>query len=120
MKSILIGLCYASLLAGVASYASVATVTMTGTISDSMCGAVGHAEMTNGKARSCTLVCVEAGAKYVFVSDGKVYQIANQNEPGLARGAGNRVSLTGEVNGKMITVSKLTMIMPFGARMRLD
>jgi hypothetical protein len=100
------------LLAGFISFASAATMTMTGMISDSECGA-SHAKMTAGHPgmtdRACALACVKAGAKYVFVSDGKVYQIGNQNQPDLAKEAGDNVSLTGDVNGQTITVSKVTM-----------
>ena len=85
---------------------------MNGTISDSMCGA-SHAKMTAGHPnmtdRACTLGCVKGGAKYVFVSDGKVYQIANQNLAVLQKDAGESVSLTGDVNGDTITVSKVKM-----------
>ncbi len=92
--------------------AAAAEHTWTGKISDSMCG-TSHAKMTAGHPnmtdRACALACVKAGAKYVFVSDGKVYQIANQNLPDLAKEAGDKVSLTGDVNGTMITVSKVMM-----------
>jgi hypothetical protein len=112
MKSILRRLCCAGLLAGFASLAPAATMTMAGMISDSMFGA-SHAKMTAGHPgmtdRACALACVKAGAKYVFFSDGKVYQIANQNQPDLAKEAGDNVSLTGDVNGETITVSKVTM-----------
>ena len=112
MKSILSGLCFAGLLTGCASLAPAATMTMKGMISDSMCGAshakmiAGHPGMTDSK---CTLGCVKAGAKYVFVSNGKVYQIANQDMAALMKEAGDSVSLTGDVNGDTITVSKVTM-----------
>jgi hypothetical protein len=112
MKSILGGLCCAGLLAAFASFASAATMTMTGMISDSMCGA-SHAKMTAGHPgmtdKACAQGCVKAGAKYVFVSDGKVYQIANQNQADLAKQAGDAVSLTGDVKGETITVSKVMM-----------
>jgi hypothetical protein len=54
--------------------------TLTGQISDSMCGK-SHAGMGDmGKnAKECTLGCVKAGGKYVFVSGDKVYDIKNQN-----------------------------------------
>ena len=112
MKSILRGLCCAALLAGFAAFASAATMTMAGMISDSECG-ISHAKMTAGHPgmtdKACTLACVKAGAKYVFVSGGKVYQIANQNQADLAKEAGDKVSLTGDVNGTTITVSKVMM-----------
>ena len=112
MKSILSGLFCAGLLVGFAPFASAATMTMKGMISDSMCGAshakmiAGHPGMTDSQ---CTLGCVKGGAKYVFVSKGKVYQIANQDMADLMKGAGESVSLTGDVNGDTITVSKVMM-----------
>lgn len=56
------------LLVGFASFASAATMTMTGVISDSMCGA-SHAKMMamhkDAKTdRDCTLACVKGGGKY--------------------------------------------------------
>ena len=112
MKNMLKGLLFVGLLLGFVSLASAATMTMKGTISDSMCGA-SHAKMIAAHPkltdRACTLACVKAGAKYVFVSGGKVYQITNQNDPGLAKNAGESVSLTADVNGDTVTVSKLMM-----------
>jgi hypothetical protein len=98
---------------GLVSLLPAATMTMNGMISDSMCG-VSHAKMMaahpNIKTdRACTLGCVKAGAKYVFVSDGKVYQITNQELASLRKDAGESVSVTGDVNGDTITVSKMMM-----------
>jgi hypothetical protein len=112
MKSTLRALCCTGLVAGLASLASAADMTMTGMISDSMCG-TSHAkmiEMHKGAKmteRDCTLACVKAGGQYVFVSDGKVYKIANQKLAALEKDAGMSVSLTGNVNGDTITVSKI-------------
>lgn len=112
MKNLVQGLFVASLAAGLSSLAPAATMTMNGTISDSMCGA-SHAKMIashpNMTAHDCTLGCVKAGAKYVFVSQGKVYQIANQDLAALMKNAGEPVRLTGDVNGDTITVSKVAM-----------
>jgi hypothetical protein len=111
MKIVLRGLCCAGVFAGLAAFAPAATMTMAGMISDSECGA-SHAKMKDAKMtdHDCTLACVKAGAKYVFVStDGKVFKIANQNLADLEKEAGMSVSLTGNVNGDTITVSKLAM-----------
>jgi|SRR5689334_3285146 len=100
----------AILLGSLYSVASAANMTMNGTISDSACGS-SHAKMTAGKKmsdRDCALACVKNGAKYVFVADGKVYNIANQNLAALQQYAGERVSLTGDVNGETVTVSKVS------------
>jgi hypothetical protein len=98
------------LFAGLAGISPAATMTMNGTISDSMCGA-SHAKMTAGHAgmtdKACALACVKGGGKYVFVSDGKVYQIANQNFADLEKNAGDAVSLTGDMSGDTITVAKI-------------
>jgi hydrogenase maturation factor len=88
--------------------------TWTGKISDSMCGA-SHKSVTEhgGKKmsdRDCTLACVkEHQAKYVFVHNGKVLNIANQDAVGLEEHAGHTVRLTGEMKDDTITVSKIVM-----------
>ncbi len=76
----------------------------TGTISDSMCGAT-HPSGT--PAKQCTTGCVKKGAKYVVVVGDKVYSIANQNAPGLAKYAGDQVKVTGKMEGDSITVTKI-------------
>ncbi len=84
---------------------------MTGTISDSACG-VSHSAMmaqhSNLKSdKDCTLACVKSGAKYVLVSGGKVYNIANQDMKELQANAGENVTVTADVKGDTITVSKI-------------
>lgn len=85
--------------------------TWTGQISDSACGA-SHAKMTAGHPATtdhdCTVACVRNGAKYVFVSGGKVYSISNQKLPLLAANAGKAVTLTGTMKGDSITVATVT------------
>ena len=86
-----------------------APTTWTGTISDSMCG-VKHMPGEHGTKVSddeCTKMCVTKGAKYVFVNADKVLTIANQQFKGLGALAGARVTLTGELKGDAITVTKL-------------
>ena len=84
--------------------------TWTGKISDSTCNdkhtAAEHAgtKMTDAE---CTKMCVKKGAKYVFVSDGKVYQLANQHSKTIASHAGEQVELTGEMKGDTITATKI-------------
>jgi len=86
--------------------------TWTGKISDSACGAK-HEEAAEGNGvmpdRECTQACVRGGSKYVLVVDGKVLQIANQDDKDLATHAGHTVKLTGELKGSAITVSKIEM-----------
>ena len=88
--------------------------TWTGEISDSMCGASHQAMAKSGQKvdpRDCTLQCVKAGSKYVFVSKGQVFDIANQELPDLEKHAGHKVQLTGDLgsDSKTITASKIQM-----------
>jgi hypothetical protein len=85
----------------------------TGKIADSACGAK-HEEAAEGQGvmadRDCTQACVRGGSKYVLVVDGKVLQIANQDNKDLATHAGHTVKMTGELKGNAITVSSVEMI----------
>jgi hypothetical protein len=107
-----------------------ATKTWTGKIGDSMCGAThkmvkeheqkGEISKTATKAdkdRECTLACVKAGGKYILASQGKVFEISNQDFAGLQEHAGHTVKLTGELDsdGKTIKVSEITMPSKSGA-----
>jgi hypothetical protein len=82
-----------------------------GQITDSVCAA-GHthasAELRNMSGRDCVRRCVELGAKYVFISDGIVYPIRNQDFQDLIHLAGQDVDLEGEVRQKMLTVSRVS------------
>lgn len=83
-----------------------------GKISDSACGAK-HEEAAEGQGvmadRDCTQACVRGGSKYVLVVDGKVLQIANQDDKDLATHAGHAVTVTGEFKDNAIVVSKIEM-----------
>jgi hypothetical protein len=59
-------------------------------------------------ARECTEACVKQGASHVLVSQRKVYKL---EDPGkvVAAHAGHTVSLTGEMKGDTITVTKIEM-----------
>jgi hypothetical protein len=100
----------ACLLAGSTAFA--APKTWTGKITDSMCDK-DHSMMAEGgkmpDAKECTLACVKAGSKFVFVSKGKVYALANQDMPELKTYAGGTVRLTGELqpDGKTIKAEQL-------------
>lgn len=82
----------------------------TGQISDSMCKAK-HEEAAEGAGkmadRDCTISCVKGGSKYVLLVDGKVYQIANQDNKDLATYAGQAAKVTGDLKGETITVAKI-------------
>jgi hypothetical protein len=84
--------------------------TWKGAISDSNCNGKHEAEEHAGKKMTdadCTVACVKKGAKYVFVSDGKVYKLANQNSKQIAAHAGQQVELTGTLKNDTISANKL-------------
>jgi len=85
--------------------------TVTGQISDSLCKAK-HEEAAEDQGKmsdhDCTVACVKGGSKYVLLgSDGKVYDIANQDFKDLEKMAGAKVKMTGDVKGTSISVSKI-------------
>jgi hypothetical protein len=103
-----------------ATFAFGAEQTWKGKISDSMCGASHKSAIEHaGKKltdRECVQACIKDGGKYVFVSGGKVYNIDNQDYAGLVDHAGHNVSLSGEMTGDTIKVSKIDMPASKGAK----
>ena len=90
--------------------------TWTGVISDTMCAQshasnIEHAHENSGRnmtEKECTVGCVtRRGQKYVLVSNGKVYQIENQDYAGLPVYAAQTVNVTGSLSGSTITVSQI-------------
>ena len=94
----------------IALFASALTVfagdgSWTGYIADSKCGA----QAANDGARECTIKCVKAGSKYVFVNDGdkKIYAIDNQDK--VAEHAGHHVTVKGSVDGETLKLTSIEM-----------
>ena len=84
--------------------------TWKGKISDSNCKDKHPGGEHDGKKMTdadCTGVCVKKGAKYVFVSEGKVFQLANQSSKQIAAHAGQQVELTGTLKGDTITAKQM-------------
>ncbi len=91
-------LAFAFLVMGSLSLAAGATIT--GTVSDSHCG-VKHAD-AGDQAQHCVEHCVQGGATYVLVSEGKVYQLDSQDK---FKGLGGKVvTVRGSVKGDSIVV----------------
>jgi peroxiredoxin len=113
MKPVLRTVCTLSLLASLAGLAPAASMTWKGEISDSNC-AISHQKVTQVhpslNSHSCTLACVGDGAKFVFVSDGKIFKVANQDLPALKANAGYTVQLTGDLKDDTITVSNVVLL----------
>lgn len=87
----------------------------TGKISDSMCRAKHETPSEGGPAlseRDCTLACVRGGSRFVLVTEGKTYDLADQKDPALETYAGSMVTVTGELEGETITVSRIEKASP--------
>ena len=102
----------AAMMFAAAPLLTAADKTWDGVISDARCNGK-HAKAEHGSQdesdSSCVTKCIAGGGKYVFVSSGKTYQIANQDFTDLKAHGGHKVALTGEMKGEAITVSKIEM-----------
>ena len=77
----------------------------TGVVSDNHCG-TNHSTASDA-ATACVNKCVQGGAKYVLVSEGKVYQVDAQDK--FKGHAGHQVKVTGKMEGDKITVASVEM-----------
>ena len=94
-------------LAAVPALAAGKSQTLTGEVSDAMCGA--KHEMP-GKAADCTRACLQHGSKYALVVGGKVYTLETSDKAALGKLndlAGAKAKVTGEVDGTTITVKSV-------------
>jgi hypothetical protein len=94
-------------LATVPALAAGKTQTMTGEVSDAMCGA--KHEMP-GSAANCTRGCVKHGSKYALVVGDKVYTLETSDQSSLGKLndlAGAKAKITGEVDGTTIAVKSV-------------
>jgi hypothetical protein len=83
------------------------TQTLTGEVSDAMCGA--KHEM-KGKAADCTRVCMKHGSQYALVVGDKVYALETSDKVALEKLndlAGAKAKVTGEVDGTTIAVKSV-------------
>jgi hypothetical protein len=79
--------------------------TLTGTVSDTMCGA--KHMMTNVSAAECTRACVKQGSDYALVSGGKVYTLKGDTKQ-IDKYAGQTVTVSGKLSGTTLTVSAIS------------
>ena len=94
-------------LAAVPALAAGKSETLTGEVSDAMCGA--KHEM-KGKAAECTRVCMQHGSKYALVVGDKVYTLETSDKAALDKLndlAGAKAKVTGEVDGTTIAVKSV-------------
>lgn len=92
------------LLTSVAGFSQSAQ-TLTGTVSDSMCGA--KHMMTNVTPAQCTRECVKQGSDYALVSGGKPYTLKGDTKQ-IDKYAGQNVTVTGTVSGETVTVKSIS------------
>jgi hypothetical protein len=94
-------------LAVVPALAAGKSQTLTGEVSDAMCGA--KHEMP-GKAADCTRVCMKHGSQYALVVGDKVYTLETSDKAALDKLndlAGAKAKVTGEVDGTTIAVKSV-------------
>lgn len=93
-----------SLLAVAALSAAPGKQTLTGTITDDMCGKAGHSQMRMGPTDAeCTIACISAhGATYVLYDGKNVYTLSDQKTP--EQFAGQKVRVVGTVDAKTKTI----------------
>ncbi len=97
------------LLLGMAAVPALAakSQTLTGEVSDSMCGAK---HQMPGKAADCTRACVKHGANYALVVGDKVYTLETSDTTALDeldKLAGAKAKVTGAVEGTSIKVKSV-------------
>ena len=78
-----------------------ASQTVTGTVSDAMCG---KKHMIQGKtAAECTRICVKSGSDFALLVGDKTY-ILRGDKTTFDKFAGANVTVTGRANGNTFTV----------------
>jgi hypothetical protein len=79
--------------------------TLTGVVSDSMCGAKHMAK--DKSAADCTRECVKAGSDYALVVGDKIYPLKG-DQAELDKYAGQRATVKGTLDGNNINVQSIT------------
>lgn len=79
--------------------------TLTGVVSDSMCGAKHMAK--DKSAAECTRECVKTGSDYALVVGGKVYPLKGDKAE-FDKYAGQRATVKGMLDGSNINVQSIT------------
>ena len=77
--------------------------TLTGTVSDTMCGA-NH--MISGPAIDCIRACVKAGSDYALVVGNKVYTLKG-DQAAFDKFGGQQVTVTGKLSGNVVQVASI-------------
>src|SRR5262245_50060998 len=84
--------------------------TITGVITDDLCGKADHKEMNISPDEKCVAACVKGmGGKYVLWDGKNTYSLSDQRTP--AKFAAKKVTVTGKLdeNTKTIQVTKIEL-----------
>ena len=90
------------------SQSSADSKTLTGLVSDSMCGAKHMAK--DKSAADCTRECVKQGSKYALVVGKKVYTLEG-HEADLDKLVGMQVTVKGNVSGETVAIQSVESAM---------
>jgi hypothetical protein len=77
---------------------------LTGVVTDSMCGATHMAK--DKTPAECTEMCVKDGMKYALATEKKIYTLEG-HESELAKLAGQKVTVKGTLKGDTLTVQEV-------------
>jgi hypothetical protein len=89
-----------------ASFAFAAPQTLTGVVTDDMCGKK-HTMMPGKPNSECIRACVKAGSKYALLVGDKIYALNGDAEQ-IDHFAGKKVKVAGDVSGTTITLASIT------------
>ena len=84
--------------------------TISGMLTDSKCGAR-HPRNSGMSVAQCTLFCIKQGASWALV-DGDVVYIIKGDSPNYDKLAGERVTLTGLIDGNNVQVKSIEPASP--------
>ena len=82
--------------------------TLTGTVSDTMCGAK-HTMMPGTPDAECVRACVKGGGDYALVVGSKVYTLKGDSAQ-IDKLAGQKATVTGSVSGNVIQASSIAPV----------
>jgi hypothetical protein len=102
-----LGIQFLVAMAAIPARAAGKSQTLTGQVSDTMCGA--KHEMPT-KATECTRGCMKHGSKYALVVGDKIYTLETSDQSALDKLnelAGAKAKVTGEVDGNTVTVKSV-------------
>lgn len=86
------------------------TQTYEGVVTDTHCGAK-HTPAIPESAGDCARACVHSGEHFALVNGDKMYVLEGENQL-LNHAAGERVTLTGTLNGNTISVTSVRLPAP--------